>query len=95
MTVVVNNIAETIQGQGYPNVNGYSRCASGIIQSRLVNGVWVYSNSQMVVECQGSISNNNAYYGLKFENALPTYVSSSDAASTRFTRTGGSENVVE
>lgn len=64
--------------------------AACYIVSENVNGVWDYSNSQLVcVPATGSVEfSNKNWYGLAFNNALVDYLGA-EAASKLYTRKGG------
>lgn len=73
----------------------YSLVAAACILSQLVNGVWDYSKSTMVL-LPSSGDNaliNDSYYGLTFNNALIDYLGSA-AASKLYTRKGGTINTI-
>lgn len=74
----------------FENKLAFKPVAMGFIVSQLVNGIWDYSTTQMMLlPPDAPISeDNDAWYGLTFNDALVDYLGA-DAASKLYTRKGG------
>lgn len=74
----------------FVNTLSFTPIAMGFVVSQLVNGIWDYSTTQMVLlpPVAPISDDNDAWYGLTFSDALVDYLGA-DAASKLYTRKGG------